>query len=212
MRYFPIKRIAVMTLGGVAFVLSWMPQFAAVFRISGINWVAITSGVLTICFAYWVIVDLYMKLESKPMLLVRSVGGSVLARSDEDSFPVRLEYFYGVLIINSSPDKTLGIIDIELQLKYKNKTKYILPYVGVPKSDFDNAKEGVISSPIRLQPNESREGTLAFVEERSEEKLLRGKEAVPDMNIIITDAQKRKYLFDARIWEVAKFPQGRAIK
>lgn len=202
-----------MTLSGIAFVVSWVPQVAAFLRISGVNWVAIISGALALGFAYWVIIDLYMKLKSKPMLLVRSHGGAVLAHSDKQNFPNRLEYFYDVLIVNSSPDKTLGIIDIELQLKYKNKTKHIPPYVGVPEDDFGFAKEGVISSPMWLQPNESKEGTLAFVEERSgEEKLLRGRAAVPNINIVITDAQKRKYLFPATWETMAKFPQGKVIK
>lgn len=213
MRYLPIKRVVVITLSGIAFVVSWAPQLATFVRISGVNWVAIISGGLALGFAYWVIIDLSKKLESKPMLLVKSSGAAVLAYSDKQDFPDRLEYFYGVLIINSSPDKTLGIIEIQLQVKYKNKTKYIPPYVGVSESDFDFVPGGEISPPIWLQPNESKEGTLAFVEERSgEEKLLRGQAAVRGTNIIITDAQKRKNLFPAPILKVAKFPQGRVIK
>jgi len=194
-----------MTLGGIAFVASWVPPLAVFFRDSGVNWVAIISGALTLGFAYWVIIGLYIEFKSKPMLLVRSSGNVVLTHSDEQNISNRLEYVYGLAIVNSSPNKTLGIIDIELQLKYKNKTKHIRPYVGVPEDDFGFAKEGVISSPIWLQPNEVEEGTLAFVEERSgEEKLLRD----PDANILITDAQKRKYIFPATILKVAKFPQG----
>jgi hypothetical protein len=185
-----------MTLGGIAFVVSWAPPVAAFFGYSGVNWLAIVSGVLTLGFAYWVIIDLYTKLESKPMLLFKSLGARLLTNRvnrNRPDFPRRLEYLYNVVIVNSSPDKTLGIIDIRLQLKYKNQTKHIPPYVGVPPSDSGNAEEGVIPGTIWLQPNESKEGKLAFVEERSD------KEATQEVVIVIVDAQKRKYIFPATV-------------
>lgn len=194
-----------MTLGGIAFVVSWVPQIAASFRISGVNWLAIISGVLALGFAYWVIIDLHIKLESKPTLILRSLGGALLTDPNKQKFPYRLEYFYNVLIVNSSPDKTLGIIDIRLQLKYKNQTKHIPPYVGVPKSDLNNAEEGVISSPIWLQPNDSKEGKLAFVEERSaNDKPLSGRKMGEDAAIVIVDSRKRQYIFSATIKELMK--------
>jgi len=195
-----------MTLGWIAFVLSWVPQLAAVFRISGVNWVAITSGVLTVGFAYWVIVDLYVKVESKPMLLLRREGDIVLLEYPfKKESRDRFEYYWDVLIVNSSPDKTLGIIDIKLRLKYRNETKFISPYIGIPQSEYDDAKpvkevkEGVISSPIWLRPCESKEGILAFVEERSGKEEAFGEYAtvanLGEASIVITDAQKRTYVF-----------------
>lgn len=209
-----------MTLGGIAFVVSWVPPFAVFFRDSGVNWVAIISGALALGFAYWVIIDLYIKLKSKPMLLVRSSGGEVIVHRDKQSFPIGFQYFYNVSIVNSSPDKTLGIIDIELQVKYKNKTKHILLCDCVPPSDFclaggfGLAAERLISSPtIWLQPNESKECILAFVEEhRAKEELLSGGAVLPDLNIVITDAQKRRHIFPATMGKMGKFPQGKIIK
>jgi hypothetical protein len=205
MRYFPIKRVVVMTLGGIAFVVSWVPQIATFFRISGVNWLAIISGVLALGFAYWVIIDLHIKLESKPTLILRSLGGVLLTNPNKQNFPRKIEHLYNVLIVNSSPDKTLGIIGIKLQLKYKNQTKYLLPYVGIPKSDFGNAEAGVIHSPIWLQPNDSKEGKLAFVEERSaSDKPLSGRKMGEDTAIVIVDSRKRQYIFPATVEELMK--------
>lgn len=189
MRYFPIKRVLVMTLSGVAFVISWVQPIATLVKYSGVNWLAIISGILALGFAYWVIVDLYLKLESRPAILVRGLGGVAL------TLPTtrlrRLEYFYHILIVNSSPDKTLGIIDIRLQLKYKNSTRYVPPYVGIPGTECGEPQKGEISSNMLLQPNESKEGQLAFVEEFDIKK---GAPGWPQ-NVIIMDAQKRKYIF-----------------
>jgi hypothetical protein len=192
MRYFPIKRVLVMTLGGVAFVASWVQPIEAFVKYSGVNWLAVISGVLTLGFAYWVIVDLYLKLESKPMILIRGLGGVGLTLPA--TRPRKIQYFYHILIANSSPDKTLGIIDIRLQLKYKNGTRYILPYVGVPKSEFGEPQKGEIPSSMLLQPNESKEGHLAFVDEFEIEE---GSPSLGPHNIIIMDAQKRKHIFPA---------------
>jgi hypothetical protein len=200
MRYFPIKRVAVMTLGGVAFVVSWVPPIAALVKYSGVNWLAIISGILTLCFAYWVIIDLYIKLESKPAILISRLG--VLALTKPLTHPRKVEYFYHILIVNSSPDKTLGIIDIRLQLKYKNRTKYIPPYVGIPESELGKAEKGEISSNLLLQPNESKEGQLAFVEECDGEGKDVGLEFA-HANIVIRDAQKRIYIFPTTFEKIA---------
>jgi len=205
MRYFPVKRVAVMTLSGFAFVVSWVPKVAALFKIFGVNWVAIISGALALGFAYWVIIDLYVKLESKPTLILRSLGGVLLTDPNKQNFPRRIEHLYNVLVVNSSPDTPLGIIGITLQLRYKNRTRHILPYVGVPESDFGGAEAGVIQSPLWLKPNDSKEGRLAFVEERTvDDKPLSGRKFGEDAAIIIVDSQKRRYTFPATLEEMMK--------
>jgi hypothetical protein len=199
MRYFPIKRVLVMTLSGVAFVVSWVQPIAALVKYSGVNWLAIISGILALGFAYWVIADLYLKLESKPAILIKGLGGVGLTLPS--TIPRKIEYFYHILIVNSSPDKTLGIIDIRLQLKRKSSTRYIVPYVGVPESEFGEPQKGEIPSNMLLQPNESKEGQLVFVEEfdTAEDSTI-----VWPNKIIIMDAQRRKYIFPATSEEMLK--------
>jgi hypothetical protein len=199
-RYFPIKRVVGMTLSGIVFIASWVsPISEALTKYSGVNWVAVISGVLTLVFAYWVIVDLYLKLESKPAIILKELG--MVALTLPTTRPLRLEYYYNILIVNSSPDKTLGIIDIILELKYKSRTKYIFPFIGIPESDFGvigGAKKGEIPGNLLLQPNESREGQLVFVEELNDADLPNFSKILSH-NIIIRDTQRRKYIFPTSI-------------
>ena len=206
-KYFPWRRVVAMTVSISTSVVSWAPtvndwiaKLIPAFRDSNINWLAIISALAFFAFALWAIVDLCRKLESKPMLLIKSLGVIWLTDPTKQSFPCRMEYLYKVLIANSSSDKTLGIIDIRLQLKYKNRPKYIPPYIGIPESDSKNAEEGEIPGYMTLSPNESREGTIAFVEERNgNEEILGDRHPILNANIIVKDTQKKEYIFPATI-------------
>lgn len=187
-----------------AYTVSWAPPINE-FLIktipslnnSVVNWLAIVSGAVALIFALWIIVDLCRKLESKPNLLVKSFGVALLTDPGKHKKATwKVEHYFHVLIFNSSPEKSLGIIDICLEMKDKNnKIRFVPPYLGIPDSELGTPEKGDIPSRIPLQPSDSIEGNLAFVVEynESDEK---PKSSSPSYgNIIIVDAQHRKYSF-----------------
>jgi hypothetical protein len=189
-----------MLIAIVASTISWIPPIQQTIENLTpnwhVNWFGILFPIILFAFAVWTIVELCKKLEAKPELFIRYLGAALLTNPAKQQSH-RVEYFYRALFINSSPEKTLGIIDIRLQLRYKNATRYIPPYLGIPQSDFENAEKGEIPSNMLLQPNESKDGILAFVDELSGNEGPVDKLVLDNAQIFVMDAQKREYIFPA---------------
>jgi hypothetical protein len=183
----------------IASTISWIPPIQrAIENLTPnlhINWFGILFPIVLFGFAVWTIMELCKKLEAKPELFITYLGVALLAATKNQ--PRRVEYFYKALFVNSSPEKTLGIIDIRLVVKYKSITRYIPPYLGIPKDDFGRAEKGEIPSNMLLQPNESKEGTLAFVDELTGNEGPVNASLLEDAKIVIMTAQRREYTFSA---------------
>lgn len=132
-----------------------------------INWIGIAVPILGFGFAIWAIVELCMKLASKPIVYVkRALGSALLTDPRKTTNRSRFEYFCEIVIANGSPDKALSIVDIRLEIQYERTKAYWPPYVGVPESELNNAERGEIADHLNLGPGASKQGMLAFVEER----------------------------------------------
>ena len=108
-----------------------------------------------------------------------------------------IEFYYDAQIANGSSEKSLGIMEIVLQLSH---TAFAPPYVGIPHSDFGKPEEGTISASITLAPNESKEGKLAFLY-----KLEEGEELDwESFYILMRDTQKNPHIFSASIKEMVE--------
>lgn len=122
----------------------------------------------------------------------------MLTDPQRKSFPIMIEYVYGILIVNSSSENSLGIIDIRLELQYEHGNRYIPPYVGILESDLGNAIEGQIPSDMRLEPNDSRGGNLAFIDKVESNDQLKSR-VWENAHVIIRDAQGNQHIFPANV-------------
>ncbi|MHB8084701.1 MAG: hypothetical protein ACYDHZ_02610 [Dehalococcoidia bacterium] len=139
--------------------------------------------------------DLREKLKSKPVLVLRGKGSTLLTDISKQAFPRMIEFYYDVQIANGSSERSLGIIEIVLQLSH---TAFASPYVGIPHSDFGEPEEGTISGSITLAPNGSQEGKLAFLYELEKGEQLDWE----SFYILMRDTQKNPHIFSASIKEM----------
>lgn len=172
------------------FIIDWVIKLFPFLKDIEINWVAIFFAWVAAGFAIWAIIELCIKLESKPEFVIKAMGTCLLTDISKQAFPREIELYYDVVIGNGSPERPLGIMEIKLQL---NHTAFIPPYIGMPASNFGKAEEGTIQGSIYLRANEIKEGKLAFVYTLEEGEKLDWDNA----RIIIRANRKLSYIFPA---------------
>ena len=149
----------------------------------------------------------YNRTQKRLVLLIKRFGISLITDPRKKSSPVKRAYYYDVLLANSSPDKSLGILSISLQLEYKNKMKGFSPHIGDVTNDFGKVLHGEIPNNFRLEPNDSRSGILLFIEDYAGDEV---GEAWEEAKIIVTDTQGNDS-FSTPFYEIAsrgEFPDA----
>ena len=153
-------------------VLGIVTIISPIKHVSG--WVWITIGIVALLIAQFMAFHTVRverdkfksQLVAKPSLWIRGMHFLLLTdpRVKENTM-WNTAWAFNVSIANMSPDTPLNIRGIIISL---NPNMRLRPFIGKPNSEYKNDNEvpvGNLGGNLYLQPNESKEGVLLFVNE-----------------------------------------------
>ena len=151
-------------------------------------------------------IQLRVQLKAKPDVWIRRMCIEIVNMPSDKNIAWRIAVAFNVSVANMSHEMPLNIRGILLQLHQKinpNDTR-IRPHIGKPpggEESFSQFRAGTIGSNLYLQPNESIEGILLFVDERERfaeehEPYYTDSEILPtEMTILLIDNKGKEYRF-----------------